>query len=219
MDLEVLPDPFQRIVGIRQGTKTNVQYTIRSRASVPVRIVQVLNSCSCAGVDLPRKELGPGESVVATLRFDSGQYRGSVDASAVLAYRKDGEERPRYLKIALLAEIDPDYAVVPERLQFGRGAPLVQRVTLSPRHISDLQIKKAVCTLRFFSARVLPTDDPNQQHVEVAFLPDEYYPDAGIAELVVSTTSERQPTLRVPLDWSDEEGATSYKAEEKAGAK
>lgn len=112
-DLEVLPDPLQRICSIRQGTTTKVDYTLRNRTSVPIRIIQVLSSCNCAGVDLTTRHLEPDESVLATLTFDSGQYRGSVHTSAVLIYSMHGEDGSRHLKIGLLAEIDPDYDVVP----------------------------------------------------------------------------------------------------------
>lgn len=214
-DLEVLPAALQKIDGVRQATEVEVDYTIRNGASLPIRIVGIDKSCSCTGVDLPKRKLAPGESEVLTLKFDSGGLRGSVGVRTVLFYLKDGEERPNVLQIALQAEIDPDCAVEPERLQFGNGEPCVQHVFVSPRHVSDVQIREVRCNLRFFKARLLPRDDAaNRQGVEVAFVPDEYYPDAGLAKLLLLTDSERQPVLTVPIEVvGQKRGPNSYPGE------
>ncbi len=200
VDLEVLPSAFQKVGPVRQATESSVDYTICNRASVPIRIVDLVTSCACSGVELPRRKLAPGESVTLTWKFDTGAERGSLMIRGMIAYKKEGEEEPRVLRMSLEAQIDPDYAVEPERLQFGDGRPLVQRVSISPRHIPDLKIENATCTLRFFKARVLPKEVPDKQEIEVTFLRDGYYPDAGFPRLIVSTDSQRQPTLRVPLE-------------------
>lgn len=200
LDLEVLPGRFQKVGPIRQATKSSVDYTIYNRASVPVRIVDLVTSCVCSGVKLSKRELAPGEFVTLTWNYDTRAERGSLVIRGMIAYKREDEEQSRVLRIGLEAQIDPDYAVEPERLQFGDGWPLVQRVSVSPRHISELRIDEATCNLRFFKARVLPKDLPDRQDIEVTFQRDGYYPDAGFARLVVSTDSERQPTLSVPLD-------------------
>ena len=200
IDLEVLPNAFQKVGPVRQDTETKVDYTIRNRASGPIRILDVVTSCGCAVFKSPKRELAPGESVTLTLSFGSGARRGSFPVRGMIAYKREGEGQSHVLPIGLEAEIDPDYAVQPEQLQFGDGRPLVQRVSISPRHISDLRIDKATCSLRFFKARVLPKDVSNKQEIEVTFLRDGYYADAGSPRLVVSTDSKRQPTLSVPLE-------------------
>ncbi len=200
VDLEVLPNAFQKVGPIRQATKSSADYTLCNRTPVPVYLGDVVTSCGCSGVEVPKRELAPGESVTLTWNFDTQTKRGSLVISGMIAYKREDEERPRLLRMGLEVEIDPDYAVEPERLQFGDGRPLVQRVSISPRHISDLKIDKATCNLRFFKARVLPKSVPKEQEIEVTFLEEGYYPDAGFPRLNVSTDSKRQPTLSVPLE-------------------
>ena len=219
VDIEVLPNAYQKVGPIRQATKSSVDYTICNRASVPVRLVDLVTSCACSGVELSKRELAPGESVTLTWSFDTGAVRGSLVISGMIAYKREDEEQSRVLRIGLEAPIDPDYAVEPERLEFGDGRPLVQRVSVSPRHISDLRIDKAACNLRFFKARVLPKDLPDRQDIEVTFQRDGYYPDAGFARLTVSTDSERQPTLSVPLDVAVENTSRQGSSERQVGVK
>jgi len=215
--LEVLPGAGQTIDNVRQGTETSVEYTLRNRASVPIRIVHVEKDCGCAGVEVPRSDLAAGDSVTVTVKFSSGQSRGVVDVRALLAYVREGEEEPSFLPLTLRAQIDPDYAVEPERLEFGLGLPRVQRVSLSPRHVSDVRVEKAACNLRFFKVRVLPRETADREDIEVTFLPEGYYRDAGPGELLVSTNSERQPALRIPLDYSDQTAPVTADAGERGG--
>jgi len=219
VDLEVLPDAFQKVGPIRQATESSVDYTVCNRASAPIWLLDVAMSCTCSGAEFSKRELAPGESATLTLNFDTEGRRGSLVIRGVLAYIIKGEEKSHALRLGVEAEIDPDYAVEPERLAFGDGRPPVQRITISPRHISDLKIDKVACNLRFFQARVLPKDDSSKQDIEVTFLEDGYYPDAGFGKLTVSTDSERQPMLIVPLDVTVENALSPGGPEQQAGIK
>lgn len=198
-DLEVLPAAVQNIGVVRQATESESRFTIRNRASQTIQILDAVTSCSCAGIDFSKKELAPGESASLALRWNSGGSRGSFVVRATIVYRNAGEEQSHVLTIGLTARIDPDYAVEPERLEFGPHKPLVQRVVLAPRHGSELKIGTPTCNLRFFTARVLTSEPADKHTVEVSYKPEEYYRDAGPGELLIPTNCQRQQLVRIPL--------------------
>jgi hypothetical protein len=200
-DLELTPSAFQRLDSVRQGEKSDVVYWMRNRTAVPVRIISVDTSCACSRFTLPKHTLAPGQRVPLRLEFSTAARRGTLSIRGVIAHTRDGEKQARSTPFGLDVGIDPDYVVDPPALAFGHGRPPMQRVCISPRHVSRVDIIKATCNLRFFKVTVLPEDTVNnRQFVEVIFLPNEYYADAGFAWLTVLTDCERQPTLRVPLD-------------------
>jgi hypothetical protein len=132
------------------------------------------------------------------LTYESGEARGPINFSAVLLFQPDGD-KPLALTLELHGEVDPDYGVAPERLEFEEGVSSAQRVVLWPRRISTLKVHKVQCDKRFFEARIVDAETTGEQAVEVAFQAKGYYPEAGPASLAIFTDSERQPTLLVPL--------------------
>jgi hypothetical protein len=201
-DLEILPDVIQDLGLLRQGVDAKAEFDLRNRTSAPLRLLDVSTSCGCTGHKLSRTDIGAGESAVLTVTFNTAQSRGVARIHGVVVYGKAGEGQKQRTAFHVQAEIDPDYGVQPERLEFGDGRPVVERVVLWPRHIAELKLDKVVCDKSCFRARILPADASQRHVLEVTFLSQEYYADAGPAHVTVFTNSERQPTLRIPLDVS-----------------
>jgi len=201
-DLEVLPSSVQDIGVLRQGEDVVVEFGLWNRTSVPLRLLGASASCGCTAHTLSRTEIAPGESAVLTITFNTSQARDILGIHGVVLFRKAAEGGAQATAFHVQARIDPDYDVEPKRLCFGAGRPPMQRVALSPRHMEQLRVGDAVCDKSFFRARTVPTDGSQHQVVEVTFLSQEYYVDAGAAHVAVTTNSQRQPTIRIPLDVS-----------------
>lgn len=195
---------------VRQATQSRAIYTLCNRAAVPIQILDTASSCGCTGVVIPKPELAAGESMPLTLNFNSQTLRGPYTVRALVTYARRGESQPRFLPIALKTRVDPDYAVIPERLEFVSNRPAVQRVTITPRHVPQVMIQSVTCNLRFFTAELVETGDPKSRVIEVRFSPDQYYRDAGLATLVVVTDSKRQPVLKLPLELTEKDDVSSH---------
>lgn len=198
-DIQIRPSPVQDIGLVRQGTETAAVFELVNKSAFAISVLDVGTSCGCVRSSVSKWAIGPAESTLVTLRYNSGEARGQVDARAVVVYRREGDETTRSLRLNAVGKIDADYAVEPERLEFGPET-MTTRVTLTPCHIDQIRITKALCDKRFFTARLISTDADLKQVVEVAYDPAEYYPDAGPAHVVIRTDAARQPVLNVPID-------------------
>jgi hypothetical protein len=198
-DLEILPDVIQDLGLLRQGVGAKAEFELRNRTSASIRLLEVSTSCGCTGQNLSQADIAPGESAVLTVTFNTGHARDIARIHGVVLYRKAGERQNQGMAFHVHAHIDPDYGVEPESLEFGDRRPCVARVVFWPRHSEELKLSKAVCDKSFFRAQIVPDDALQRRVVEVTFLSQDYYPDAGPAYLMVSTSSECQPTIRIPL--------------------
>ena len=82
----------------------------------PVRIVRENHSCDCASVDLPKRELRPGESVTLTLSVNVPPACVSRAISATL--ETDDPEHPRW-DYQIRFEAFPDARIVPPIIDLG----------------------------------------------------------------------------------------------------
>ena len=199
-DLDVLPGAIQEIGKIRQGTSTKLEFKLQNRSSVAIQILNVGTSCGCTTSELSQNVVRPSESLLLTLTYNSGQLRGPINVQAIVVYQRDGAEQPQSLVLRALGEIDPDYSVLPERLEFEEFQPAVRRLVLWPRYGNELRLESAICDKRFFTAQIIDVPELDRQAVDVSFQPNGYYTDAGPAHIAIHTNSERQPVLVVPLD-------------------
>lgn len=196
---DISPGAIQEFGTVRQAAEVDVLYELTNSLSVPLAILDVGTSCGCTSSQISRKDIGPGESAALTLTYKSGQSRGEVRVHAIVVYQCDNEASPRSMALRATGDIDPDYGIEPEQLNFSSTEPSSLTVALWPRHIPSLNIAKAMCDKRFFSARIIDADSSGKQLVEVSFNPEGFYADAGPAHLVIHTDSNRQPIARIPL--------------------
>lgn len=199
-DFDILPALVQDLGEIRQGTSTKLQFELRNRTSESIRIVDIGTSCRCTTSEVSKSAIGLADSSLITLTYKSGQARGPIRIHATVVYQRGDDEQIRSITLQAHGTIDPDYNAKPERLRFEESRAGVCQVELSPRHCSGLKIDKVVCDMRFFTARVVETNDPARTKVEVAFDPTEFYADAGPAHLAVFTDNKVQPMLLIPLE-------------------
>jgi hypothetical protein len=199
-DIEVLPSAIQDLGQVKQATSRSITYSIVNIGSETLQISDVVTSCGCVTTSISRKEIAPGEKSVLALSYDSGQARGAVHIVAHVIYSSTSTDGYESLPLEAKGEIDPDYGIKPERLQFECGKRFSQRLVVWPRHTKDLNVTSVTCDKRFFTAHVVEQTVEGQVQIEVAFDPSEYYQDAGPAQLSITTTSQVQPVARVPIE-------------------
>jgi len=199
-DIEVLPAAVQALGKIRQGTLRTIAYSIVNRGSEPLTISEVVASCGCTTTSITKKDIPPGETSVVTLSYDSGQSRGVVRVIAHVIYRRISMDGSESLSLEAKGEIDPDYGINPERLQFKADKKVSQRLVVWPRHTKDLGVTNVTCDKRFFAAHIAGEPTGGQVSIDVTFDPSDYYRDAGPAQLSIATNSHVQPVAHVPID-------------------
>ena len=207
-DLEVLPSATQDLGQVKQGESASITYSLVNVTSRPLRISNVVTSCGCTTTSISRKEIAPDEKSVITLSYDSGQSRGPIHILAHVFYSDATSNEYESFPLEATGEIDPDYGIKPERLQFGRDVGFSRRVVVWPRHTQSLKVMNVACDKRFFKARIIEPAADGQVRIEVQFDPREYYQDAGPAHLSISTSSQIQPVALVPIEVVPERSIT-----------
>jgi len=205
-DFDVTPASIQDIGQVRQGTSTEVRYSLKNASQKPLKIVEVSTTCGCTTASLSKKELEPDEIAILVLRYNSGTYRGSVKVLAHVLYGELNQEANKRWKsfiVGASGKIDPDFKIQPEKLIYDDCKQLSKRISVSPHYDKNLEVTKVSCDKRFFSARLLASNQQeNLFQIEVVFDPSEYYPDAGPAHLSISTNSKVQSIALIPIEVS-----------------
>jgi len=145
-------------------------------------------------------EIAPGEKTVLTLSYNSGQMRQSIHVVTDVIYSDGTKNEYEFLQLEAKGEIDPDYGIKPEQLQYEAGKKQSKRIVVWPRHTKNLKVTNVACDKRFFSTRILDQRSNTPVQIEVTFDPSEYYPSAGSAQLSISTNSQVQPVALIPIE-------------------
>lgn len=105
------------------------------------------------------------------------------------------------LVVGVRAEVDPDIAVSPDRLEFSPEVPDAKSVELRANQISALEVQEVTCTHRAFSATLESpgADATSRRVVRVAFDPAQWQDSSHTAELFIKTNSVAEPVLRIGL--------------------
>ncbi len=185
---------------VRQEEEQVVEFELRNEASVPVKILEVTNSCGCMGATLSSKNVAPKCTVVVRIDFSTKRAVGLNRLQTLVMYQFDGDPKQHGLRLSIEMYVDPDHDVHPARLVFGGDQPTTQEVLVSSRYVPKLSVDDVSCNRQCFRAQAQPLDDENTYKVSVEFSPSTYSPDAGPAVLQIRTNSDRQPIVEVDLD-------------------
>jgi hypothetical protein len=117
----------------------------------------------------------------------------------IIAYQKGKETQIRQLVIAFKGQIDPDYVIEPDALQFGDGRPPTQQLALKPHVGTNVKLRDVVCNRPFLRATILPSENDHHD-IEVAFLPAQYYSSDDPPVVSVATDSLGQPGMTIPVE-------------------
>jgi hypothetical protein len=182
---------------LHQGDIVELEYQLTNQSAQTTFIRHIQESCSCAKVDLRKKELLPGESTALRVRWDVGKGRGRIaqDLAIVFAYGSGPNE---WASVSMRANIIPDLGFSPSHLEFRLG----DDVSRSSRTVQFQAIADPACgvvavnvTHRAFSALLAE----NRQSAVVTFDPSLWAAEETHAELVLKTTGARAGEVVVPL--------------------
>jgi len=184
---------------LSQGDVVSCEFQLVNHFHEPLSIRDVIRSCGCSRAECSADRMAPGEKLKINTEWHVGTNRGpSGVILTVVAAFPDG--RTTATELRMTGKIIPDIEYLPARLEFGPTATTKQ-VVFFPGRLSEFTLKRVSCTHRAFDAELLP----DGVHVNVT-----YHPQAGQQEfpqeayLVVETSSDHEPTCRIPLTVADE---------------
>jgi hypothetical protein len=100
------------------GAMPVASYPFRNDTPAPVTIIQVVPSCDCTTINLPKKTYAPGESGVLVARFDPTGRSGTVNRTINVVTDEPGGQ-PQLLK--LTAELPEVLTFAPHELRWTAG--------------------------------------------------------------------------------------------------
>ncbi len=91
--------------------------TLRNVGKAPLLIERVKSSCSCTVGRLEKSELDPGEATALSITLIPAKIHGFTAKKSLLIHSNDPKNP--ILRIYVLAEIEPEYEIVPQSIDFG----------------------------------------------------------------------------------------------------
>ncbi|MCG3138153.1 MAG: hypothetical protein HJJLKODD_02013 [Phycisphaerae bacterium] len=127
-------EPLEQNLGtIRQGTSTEITYTLFNDGLTPLEIQRVRSDCGCTVATLEKETLAPGEQIKLTATFDSSGRSGQ-QKKQIGIYSND--PRQPVIMVSFTAEIEVLFRCQPTRtLAFRhqrRGQTLATPIILTP---------------------------------------------------------------------------------------
>jgi hypothetical protein len=181
---------------VGQSETLPAEFAVTNNYRQPVRILELVKSCSCVALTADRTDLPPGESTTVRVAWRTHGKRGRVGDTLGVYYQVgDG---PTVANFRLTADVVPDVSVSSERLRFGGRSPAEQTLTVSLRDpASDIRVTSAHCS----AGAVAATVSADGRSVALRFDPAGRVP-AGVAHrLLLNLSLGSQPWLEVPVEF------------------
>jgi len=78
---------------VKEGRPLEHDFIISNRQENPIRIKEIVTSCSCTASKIAKKQLAPGESTVLKVHFKTGGYKGRVYQYVYVNIEKLGQSK------------------------------------------------------------------------------------------------------------------------------
>lgn len=195
----VIEAPAYDFGAVEQGTTVEHVFLVRNAGTASLRVDRVQASCACASGMTAGRVIAPGDTAWVDMRLDTAKLAGRT--TKVLALDTNDPWTPRF-GLALSGEVLTDLRVEPTPLYFGRirpGERVRREVLVVPGRPGGVdQVSLAEVGSRAFRVHVEPGDVPGTQRVVVETNGD-LPPGRLNDQLVLRTTSPRQPSLTIPI--------------------
>lgn len=186
-------DPVRYLGELRQGTVAT-SFDLFNQSSTSLHILHVLQSCDCAEVKVPAKEVVASEHVKLDCVWDTRGKRGRATTSLAVVYKKAGADKTQSLRLRLLANVVPEVVYSPTELVFHHGVNESKTIGLSCKSQDGFAISRAYCTQGAFQVNSCSGDS-----VVVSFDPALWPGGWSSYNLVVETNNSVEPTCVIPL--------------------
>ncbi|MBK9127778.1 MAG: DUF1573 domain-containing protein [Phycisphaerales bacterium] len=182
-----------------QGEPLAVKVTLKNTGDEPLTL-DVKSSCGCTVPTKPKSPLGPGESDVMEIKYDSGHRRGAANQTVTITTNDPVEPA---VPFKVIGNVRPIFELKPvDALSFGR----VYRNTEETRSIEVLNLYSDAVKVELKPGQSFGAFDVKLEEIE----PGRKYQlsaktrpplsvGAARTEVVLSTGLTRLPEVRVPV--------------------
>jgi len=197
----VCEQPVAKLGTVKAGAPLSHRFALVNKGDATVELVGFKTTCACFRPDLPKRLLGPGESVELQLHGNTlAQSPGPASWRFALAYREDGKDRE--IAFEILARVEVEVAVVPPVLTLTTASTLTHELTLRDRRANPLALTGIETTASGLKASFgQPRPAPEggwARTITVEVTPE--YPVGRRDELVVLHSRDPDyPELRIPV--------------------
>ena len=195
----VLVDPSHDFGAVEQGATVAYTYTLRNDGDAPLRIEHLKSSCGCTVAVASERDVPPKQVGRVTVTLDTARITGRTTKVATV-YTNDPDAPA--VGLALTGQVLADLVVSPTPLYLGRvrrGERVEHEVLIAPgRPGVDYAVTAVEHSNPAVHARIEPRSDGPGQRIVVTL--DDALPLGRLSEqLVLRTTSPREPTLTLPV--------------------
>ncbi|MDR3234445.1 MAG: DUF1573 domain-containing protein [Planctomycetaceae bacterium] len=106
---------------------TEGETLVYNHSDKPVIISDVITNCRCSEVSVSREPILPGEKTTVKCRWDTTGLRGDTSSEFLLLFYKEGETKLYSLPMSVRGNILPKFDIVPDKLEFLKKSPQVQK--------------------------------------------------------------------------------------------
>ena len=192
--------PVQDFGIVEQGTPVTRGFVLRNKSRQAVRIDRVVPACACTVAATEGQIISRGGQTTVMVTLDTRELVGRTTKS--IGVRTSDTQTP-YVQLWLRGIVQADLMVAPTAVYLGRvfrTEPVQRELVISPGRaggqvFTATSVEATSTALRTYLA---PGAKPGQQRVIVELtgdVPSGRFDD----EVVIHTTSPRQPVIKVPV--------------------
>ncbi len=196
----VVEKPVHDYGTVEQGTQVRFGFVLQNRSRSMLRIDEVSSSCGCTAAVSEGTLLRPKQRTTVRVTLDTRELTGRSTKTVTL---RTSDPRTPVVQMALTGIVVSDLVVTPTPVYFGsvyRGEPVRRELAVRPGRPGE----------RRYTVSAVQSESPAvRAYLEAGAKPGEqkivvelgYDPPEGRFndELIIHTTSPRQPVIKVPV--------------------
>jgi hypothetical protein len=196
----VVENPVYDFGAVEQGVRVTRGFVLRNKSRLPVRIDGVVPGCACTVAAPEGATIGRGGQTVVSVTLDTAELVGKT--TKTIAVRTSDPQTPA-VQLALRGVVLADLRVSPTAVYLGRvwrTEPVRRELVIGPGRPGGTAYTAASVETESpaLRTRLEPGAKPGQQKVIIELTGD-VPPGRFNDEVVIRTTSPRQPVIKVPV--------------------
>jgi Protein of unknown function (DUF1573) len=184
---------------VDQGMTVDHVFRLLNQGTTPLRLDEVRASCDCTLAEASATEIPPGQSAQVSVRLDTLRIAGPTTKTITI---RSNDPAVPVAGLSLVGQVLTDAVAAPPMVFLGRfpqgRTAQYEVVVAAGRPEVSVSVTEVRSASRYLTARLEADGDGLGQKVVVEISPE--IPIGNFnAEVVISTTSARTPTVVVPV--------------------
>jgi hypothetical protein len=185
---------------VDQGAICQAEFELVNYFEVPVRILNVSSSCTCSKAEVSNPTLQPKERCIISSRWNTRGLRGQAKADLFVRYQIEGEGWGEF-PLSMRGNVIPALEVTPYPVTIPMDKPKELVVQIKATKFYEGSSAPVKRSWSLHPAFHIETLNPNSFRLK--FDPKGLENASLVAEVFVETNNENEPTIQIPIVWSD----------------